>query len=357
MDITTIRPERLTARQLSTWRGLLAVQRGLDSPFFHPRYVQIIGEARNKVEVAILSENGRPVGFFPFERHHPHVGRPLGVKLCDFQGVVISPGACWSAEELLEGCGLRAWHFDHLLSEQSGFWAYHMRNTDSPFIDLTQGYDYYQRQRRREGGRSITATQRKRRKLEREVGPVRFQWHTEDRSAMRELIDWKRAQRKRTATFDVFAFDWVTALLQRLQLVATPDFAVVLSALFARGRIVALHFGMRTQTALHYWFAAYDRQFQKYSPGHILLLDLVGAAAERGIGRVDLGKGDEAYKQSFGSGSIPLAEGTVDARPLHTAMRRVNFRIRDWIKSSSLSRIGGSAKRLVNRRRHELAMR
>ncbi|MGH7324246.1 MAG: hypothetical protein ACREJ9_06315, partial [Candidatus Rokuibacteriota bacterium] len=67
----------------------------------------------------------------------------------------------------------------------------------------------------------------------------------------------------------------------------------------------------------------------------ILLMHLGQSAEVLGIRRVDLGKGDEEFKRSFASGSVGVAEGAVDMRPLAGAVRGSWRTARRWLKSSA----------------------
>ena len=64
------------------------------------------------------------------------------------------------------------------------------------------------------------------------------------------------------------------------------------------------------------------------------LLELAGRCCEEGIGRLDLGRGDERYKSSMASASLPIAEGRVTARSLRgralAGLVSARERIRDW---------------------------
>jgi CelD/BcsL family acetyltransferase involved in cellulose biosynthesis len=91
--------------------------------------------------------------------------------------------------------------------------------------------------------------------------------------------------------------------------------------LYAGDRPVAAHFGIRSETVLSWWFPAYDVDCSRYSPGLVLLLRLAEAAAAAGILQVDLGKGHEAYKESFKSADVEVAEGWVERPSAGAAVR------------------------------------
>jgi CelD/BcsL family acetyltransferase involved in cellulose biosynthesis len=71
------------------------------------------------------------------------------------------------------------------------------------------------------------------------------------------------------------------------------------------------------------WFPAYDMRFARYSPGLSLHFKMAEAAAAAGVRYLELGKGDERYKQSLKSGDLWVGEGWVDRPSAAAAVRRV----------------------------------
>lgn len=362
MNVTTVKPGELTPDQVAAWSALLDVNEATDSPFFHPEYVRIIGSFRPQIDVGVVTDNGQPIAFFPFERHRRRVARPVGGRLCDLQGVIADPRIEWRVEELLHGCALKAWRFDHLLAKQPALNRRHLHHSDSPYMDLSDGFDAYAEGRLRAGSQSIKQTERKRRKLEREVGPLRFEWHATNQGVFQQLLRWKSAQRQRTGTADVLQRAWVVEALDRIRLTQGEGFAGVLSALYVGDDLVAAHFGMRTATCLHYWFPAYSDSHGRYSPGSILLLEMAKAAADMGIRRLDLGKGPERYKSSFKSGAIPLVEGAADLRPLQSRILAAWLGTREWVRGTRLRPAAVGCKRALRSirsrfsRRHQVSL-
>ena len=89
---------------------------------------------------------------------------------------------------------------------------------------------------------------------------------------------------------------------------------------------------------MHCWFPAYDPDLRKWSPGLQMFVELARAAAERGISRIDLGKGPERFKTRLSSGAIPVAEGTVDLNPAKKFLRQGWYRAVNLARSSPLRR-------------------
>jgi CelD/BcsL family acetyltransferase involved in cellulose biosynthesis len=110
--------------------------------------------------------------------------------------------------------------------------------------------------------------------------------------------------------------------------------------------LVAATVGVRSQCVLQGWITAFDRRFSKFSPGLILLTELAQAAEQLGIRRIDMGKGPEPFKRSFQSGSMELAEGSVDLHVMAGVLKQNWLRTREWVKTTSLAT---PARRLVDR--------
>ena len=71
----------------------------------------------------------------------------------------------------------------------------------------------------------------------------------------------------------------------------------------------------------HYWFPAYDANYRRYSPGRILLLEMIRSAAEFGVRYIDLGAGGEPYKEHVGNDAAKIASGSMELPSLVAAGR------------------------------------
>jgi CelD/BcsL family acetyltransferase involved in cellulose biosynthesis len=331
-----LRADQLTAAHVEAWSRLQRADAAVDSPFMRPEFTQAVGAVRDDVEVAVLEQDGEPVGFFPFQRNRWNIGKPVGGRMSDFQGLVARQGLEWNAAELVRACGLAAWDFDHLVRSQRPFEPYHFRVGDAPFVDLSRGFDVYQAERRQAGSDKVRQTLRKARKMEREVGPLRFETHTSDPQVLGRLLEWKANQYRRTRVTNVFGFDWTVRLVEQVLRDPTEAFGGMLTALYAGDQLAAVELTLRSHGVIHGWFPAYDRSFSPYSPGMILMVELARVAPSLGIRRYDLGKGMTPYKASLMSGAAPLAEGCVALNPLVKLVRRGWDGTRSWIRSSPL---------------------
>lgn len=305
------------------WIRLQKQDPSLQSPYFAPRFTQIVAAVHDHVEVAVLRQGEEIVAVLPFERSRWNFAGPVGSFISDYQGVICAPGFKLQPRDLLRSCGLVAWDFDHVLASQTSLIPFHREQHRSPIIDLSAGYDAYVRERREAGTEQIKKNGNLMRRLEREAGPLRFVAHSPDQALLDQLLAWKTDQFRRNRWRDLFSIPWVRQTMEGIHAAQTPEFAGMLSALYAGDRLVAAHFGMRSASVWHYWFPAYDPAFSKYSPGVMLLLAMAEAAGSLGIKTIDLGCGEHSYKWRLMNGFVPTARGSVELTGPLTLARRV----------------------------------
>jgi CelD/BcsL family acetyltransferase involved in cellulose biosynthesis len=335
--IRTLPAASLSAEETDAWSRIQESNEALNSPYFCPAFTSAVARAREHVHVAILEDGGEIVGCFPFEKTRGGVARPVGDTFSDLHGVIAAPGASFDAEELIRACGVSIWDFDHLVAEQEPFRRFHTLECESPTMDLTGGFEAYCARRREAGSKKISQTNRKARKLEREVGPLRFEPEVTDTRVLQQVIDWKRKQCQRTGTRDYFSEEWALKLARDIHGTREEGFGGLLSALFVGERLAAAHLGMWSRDVCHWWFPVYDDEFSAYSPGSILLLRLAEFVAGEGRTLLELGKGGDAYKASFMTGARPLAEGSVIVPSLRGSLRKLRVHSKNVIRSSSLA--------------------
>ena len=350
----------LTADDLDRWAEWHRTNPDLASPYFHPDFTRHAAaaraaHARDDVRVARLCDrSGAATAFFPHQRTRLATAAPPGGRLCDFHGVVAGSGIDWTAGRTLRAADVWGYAFHMLPPGQGPFLDARVADDLEPRegvrADLAGGFDAWVERREAAGSKRHRKIEQFRRRTERDLGPVAFAWHSGDPAAWDALLEWKRAQYAATGFTDVLAAAWVRSLLERCRDARPPahaddgTFGGVLSTLRAGGRLLAVHFGLRSGGRLHSWFPAYDRQFRTLSPGNVLMLEALRAAADRGVDAVDLGAGDEGYKYSYGTDTFPLHAGRAEEPGLFRAAARAARRGRDALKTHPA---GAPARRLA----------
>lgn len=316
LDIEGRAARDLGPEDIAGWEAILAREPSYASPFFTPDYTRLVANCLDGVMVGLLRRDDDLVGVFPYELCGTAIARPVGSIFSDYQAVIIDRDVSWTADELLNGLGLTEWRFDHLLATHTPFAPFVQRRDVSWSIDLSAGFAAYETRLREGGHRQVAEMRRKKRMIEREIGPVEFQPHVVDHSLLDQLLAWKSAQWARSGWSGRFTAAWEKRLMHALMETNTAGFGGMLSVLRAGGRPIAMHIGMRSRRVWHYWTTVYDHEFARYSPGNVMLVEMARAAESLGLSELDLGKEEFEYKRRLHTHVIPLWEGVVTS-PRH----------------------------------------
>lgn len=338
-----LKPAELSREHIAAWSEIQQSDPAWDSPYFRPEFTQVVAGVRPDVEIAVVEDGGAPVAFFPFQRGLLNAGKPVGSLMSDFHGVIAGKDVRVSPAALVRECGLASWDFNHLVDPHRQFEDNVWVAADSPYIDISNGYEHYVAERRQQGSQLIGQAIKKAGKIEKSMGPIRYVAHTNDEEVFQKLLEWKTAQYKHSGVPNVFGAEWTVSLLRSLLEQQEEHFGGMMSALYIGDRLAAMHLGMRSRDVLHFWFPAYDVELAKHSVGLILMLEIAREGAARGIKRIDMGKGPESYKREFMNGASIVAEGSVTRHRFGTTIRRAWHGAREYVKTS---RFAGTAKSL-----------
>jgi CelD/BcsL family acetyltransferase involved in cellulose biosynthesis len=325
------RPDELGPTEIAAWQSMQRATASLANPFLSPEFALAVGRFRPAARVGVLYDGPSIAGFFPFERRRLGAGVPICAwpgTLC--QGLVHGPGADWDPRDLLRGCQLSVWQFDHLVAGQKPFERYQAATAPSPVIDLSNGFASYHAQLAARSPRFTRDIARRACNLARDAGELRFVADSRDVSLLRTLMAWKSEQYRRIAAIDRFDRPWVVGLLDALHATRSAHVSGVLSAIYAGDQPVAAQFGLRSGTIFAGWFTAYDPCFAKYSPGLIQFLRMAEELAAAGVLMVDLGEGAASFKERLKTHDISVASGIVTGRSVLAAAHRVSMNSAQW---------------------------
>jgi CelD/BcsL family acetyltransferase involved in cellulose biosynthesis len=174
---------------------------------------------------------------------------------------------------------------------------------------------------------------------------------------MGRLLELKSEQCKASGSHDYTTHRWLRSLLEELSALNGEFLAGVQSELRVGGELVAMQFGLRTRSRLHWWFPAYEPSWGRWSPGLSMLLETIKASSEHGLTCVDLGKDLSRYKQEFMNDALYVREGTAHASPWGDLATHVGVRLQQADKKSGLFSgllrpVAGLARRLSRRLRY-----
>jgi CelD/BcsL family acetyltransferase involved in cellulose biosynthesis len=171
------------------------------------------------------------------------------------------------------------------------------------------------------------------------------------------LIQWKTSQFVRTGVRNLFVEPWIGEFIRRLHWINTPGFAGIFSVLKVGEHPLAMALTLRSTSVLHGSFMAYDSAYARYSPGMLVLVEMIQYAASAGLQSVDLGKGDMLYKQQLANGAVPLCEGSVECSASLALMRRLRSAAAGAVRSSPLRRPARFVKQWVQKGRSWIAQK
>jgi CelD/BcsL family acetyltransferase involved in cellulose biosynthesis len=217
---------------------------------------------------------------------------------------------------------------------EAGYW----RVVDALSMDLSEGFEAYRCARRLAGSKHTKQIFQRKRKLERELGPVVVDADCRDERVFEQLWEWKSQQYQMHGLMDLYHVAWIAKLLKAIRRETSRDFRGRLFALYAGGDLLAAEFALQSGPVLHSWFPAYNRRYAKYGAGHILRQEMARVAESLGVRRIDLGKDEESFKQSVASKSVAIAEGSFDLNPFRQAIRKGRQQAYQWLRST---RVGG----------------
>ncbi len=332
VPISVVRPSELGPGEIAAWHSMQRLTSSLANPFLSPEFATAVDRFRSNARVAVLTDGPEIVGFFPFERRRLGAGAPIGAGLNDCQGVIHKPGVEWEPQDLLRACKLSMWQFDHLAEGQRPFAQHTVGVSPSPVIDLTDGFAAYQDKLRVKSPQFCKDIARKARKLEREVGELRFAVDSREHAELRVLMRWKSDQYHRNGWVDVFDRPWIVDMIDYLFSTRSDHFGGLLSVLYAGQAPVAAHFGLRSGHVLAHWYPAYDQRFGKHSPGLIQHLRMAAETAAHGVRVIDMGTGIERYKQTLKSHDIFVSDGIVTRGPLIAHAHKANGALTNWAR-------------------------
>lgn len=310
VSVKAVKVRELGAVERARWNALRQANRLLDSPYFDLRFIDVAGEIAPGAAIAVIRQGDEIEGFLPFQRRGALI-QPLAAPMSDIHGLIAPADTSLDLTDILRRLGADRARFGGLIAAGAnagrGFTVRH-----AMAADVSAGFAAY------EAGRSAGFLKDKRRRLrmlERDHGAVRFSFERPTPTMLDRIIAGKRQQLRRTHQYDIFACGWTGALLQSLAEVTEADFGLKLAVLRAGDAIVAAELGLTSGDRHHLWFPIYDTAFARYSPGSLMTLATLRAAAEQGIARVDFGPGGEAYKHDFAEPAEPVFEGMIHTRP------------------------------------------
>ena len=335
-DIVAI--SALTPLQRDAWRAFQLGNPALASPYFTLEFAEAVASVRSDTAALLITQNGTLRGFLPMQLSRTGYMRPLGGPMGDHQALItddnsLDPGPA------LEAAQLSAFTFHGALASQSGFARMGEERETSWVVDLSDGYEAYMDGRRHADAKAMRNLRSRRRKIDALEDAAVFRIDDRRQDVFETALRMKRNQYRRTRALDVFRGGWAHDLLDALFATRTEALSGLLSTLEVNGELAAAHFGMRSQTVLHYWFPVYSPAHSGLAPGLNLFVELARELSADGITQIQMGGGDYSFKQRFANSGFDTVSGTWFRPGLLASTVGIANRIENFAESLPLGRV------------------
>ena len=281
-----------------------------DDPLFDPLFARLVGECRPDTWLAMAIDGGEMVGFWPMHRAGEGWARPVGGPFADCHAPVVAPGFRLDPADFLSGLGLAGMTVTGY-TPRPGETCRTGERTGAHLSLLDKGIDHFFAEQNRMFPKHHKKMRRIRRNLRRGRHEVTVIHGDVRADHLDRLIMLKRRQYLETGRHDVLSSDWAGRFVERLRSVSGPRFEAVLTTLCIDGQFAAGALNLCSDRVVHGWLTAFDRDFAPFSPGLLLVDEILRAMPARGQSVYDAGPGLGHYKQYHCNAMRPLDCGVL----------------------------------------------
>lgn len=300
----------MSAEQWQIYAALRDARSIYDDPFFDPDFARLVGEVRSDTRIGFASDNDGVFAVWPLHIRPGNWARPIGSPFSDWNGPILSQDTELSPQEILAG-------FDISGMTTQGFMPVDFNATPdlervgASLTDLSAGWDAFISDQQKRWPKHFKKMRRVTRNVARDFTERTFTWDDQSDANFDRLIDLKQRQFLRTGYHDVLKAPWTRALFDRLRSFEGPRLRTRLSTLSYDGQFAAGEFNLQSDTVLHGWITAFEQRFGNYSPGHMLLQEILAAMCEAELRLYDAGPGLDHYKRHYANMQVPVDAGVL----------------------------------------------
>ncbi len=318
--------EHLSAADVEQWRNLSRQHPDYDSALLTPEFSEVISQIRKDVRIVLARSGDTIVALLPVHLRPDGLARPIGAPFCDYSGPLLEKSSPVLPFELVRQAGIAAFASPAMpdpwdmsspeisVTERDGLLDNHIIRSGN--LDSTT---LLEAQRARHPKR-FKNFRRLRSQVEREVGPLRYEWGRPRPEVLDQLLKYKQEQYRKSGLVDLTT---ATEPARILNAVASSKHAFQTS-LWLGETLLSGHFGIRVGTSFHPWIAAFNPAYSQYSPGNLLLLQVLETMHEMGLETYDLANGHDHYKKYFANGTRPAKPIFIAGTGIHAWRQAAN---------------------------------
>ncbi len=339
----TLHPSSLTSDDQEAWQALRAAHPDYATPLLSPGFAQLIGGIRADARVTLIRDSAGLAAVLPFVRRPDGLGRPLGAPFADYSGPVRRADAALTLTDIVRLAGLSAWRSTSMIDP----WATIPEITgpgEATCIIRPGGQspaDYIEARRALYPKRFKNFRRLERQAMQDRAG-LQFRWGAPDPALRDALFAYKSAQYRASGLVDLMTATNARAILDAVA--ASP--MGFQTSLWSGDTFVSAHFGVREGRAFHPWIAAYDPQFAHYSPGNLLLKNIIEHMPQMELDEYDLAEGHDHYKKYYTN----AARTVHDVAAIHPSLKGRYFALQQRVWNAAGRSGETSALRRVLRR-------
>lgn len=302
------------AQYVDAWSTLVD-ESDLEFPFMLPEWLQAASQHKNaSLQALALTQSRQLVSLWPLCLQGKIWGRRrlffMGEGPADFQMLLgDSPSAlregldCLVAQsnwDVLDLCPLSQEKTERYAAAWEGHpdvWMIQDEVTTALSVDLSGDWQSAVERRVR------NTVAQKTRRLNQRIGivsDVQAESEAEVRENLTILFALHIKRWAPTATPSQFAETGGQRAFEELVMAWWQAGILDLRALKVNEQVIAVQVNAVTDSTYYSYVAAYDPEFNKYSPGTVLLWRLMESAAEQNLSRFEFLRGGEAYKRDWG---------------------------------------------------------
>lgn len=322
MKYVLYRPDEMSEEQWQIYAALRDARAIYDDPFFDPDFARLVGEVRSDTRIGFASDHQGVFAVWPLHIRPGNWARPIGSPFSDWNGPILTKDTELSPQEILAGFDISGMTTQGYMPVDFNT-APELERVGANLTELSGGWDAFFEDQQKRWPKHFKKMRRLNRNIERDFSEKHFAWDDRSDASFERLFELKQNQFARTGYHDVLKAPWTRALFERLRHFEGPRLRSRLTTMSFDGQFAAGEFNLQSDTVLHGWITAFDQSFGNYSPGNMLVQELLQSMCEDGLRLYDAGPGLDHYKRHYANLHAPIESGVLTGSVEHLTPARV----------------------------------
>lgn len=342
-------PSEMSPELWQAYRDLRDARAIYDDPFFDPDFTRLVSEVREDTRIGVVTSGEDVVAFWPLHQRPGNWARPIGGPFSDWHAPIVKAGIELCPVEFLTGLGLSGMTaFGYLPTPECPIES--MERVGANMTDLSDGWDAFIGNQQKMWPKHFKKMRRLYRNVERDFESYTFNWDDRSDAAFDRLIELKQMQFARTGYHDVLKPDWAMALMDRLRHFEGERLRCRLVTLYYGDKHASSELNLQSDKVMHGWLTGFEQEMSSYSPGNMLVQEMLEVMCREGIHTYDAGPGLDHYKRHYSNYQVPVESGVLRGQRGSFAPSRIAGRV--WRAGEHI--MPGKAGALMGRARRRM---